>query len=72
MVCPGCIGRGAKDVCRICGLLIPEHLRLGPDHPGPQANPALDGWAFNLLLEQIDEMQSARSVTSVTEVPGRD
>lgn len=57
--CPGCIGRGTHDVCRICDQPIPEHLRYRPDMPGPQDNPALDGWAFNLALEAIDRMKEA-------------
>ena len=51
--CADCIGRGTGDVCRMCGQLIPDHLRLGPDMPGPQDNPALDGYAFNLVLELL-------------------
>lgn len=51
--CPGCIGRGTADVCRMCDQPIAEYLRLGPDTPGPQENPALDGWAFNLALDAI-------------------
>ncbi len=57
--CPGCIGRGTKTVCRMCALPIPGWLRYGPDMPGPQTNPALDGWAFNLALEQIDKAKEA-------------
>jgi hypothetical protein len=58
--CPGCIGRGTKDVCRMCDQPIPDYMKLGPDMPGPQDNPALDGWAFNLVLEQIDRSEAAR------------
>jgi hypothetical protein len=37
----------------MCDQPIPEHLRLGPDSPGPQENPALDGRAFNLTLDLL-------------------
>ena len=53
--CAGCIGRGTTSVCRVCGGPIPAHLRLGPDMPGPQPNPALDGWVFNLVLDLLDQ-----------------
>jgi hypothetical protein len=59
--CPGCIGRGTNTVCRMCTLPIPEWLRLGPETPGPQDNPALDGWAFNSLLERLDQKTEATS-----------
>ncbi len=55
--CPGCIGRGTAGVCRMCEQPISEYLRLGPDNPGPQTNPALDGWAFNLVLERLAEVR---------------
>jgi hypothetical protein len=50
--CPGCIGRGIGNVCRQCDQSIPDQLRLTPDVPDPQDNPALDGYAFNLVLER--------------------
>ncbi|GAA0493886.1 hypothetical protein Ade02nite_21000 [Paractinoplanes deccanensis] len=53
--CAGCIGRGTGDVCRMCDQPILERMRLGPDMPGRQGNPALDGWAFNLALELLME-----------------
>lgn len=62
--CPGCIGRGTKDVCRACDLPIPAHLRLGSDMPGPQPNPALDGWAFNLVLDLLGQSRGGTASRS--------
>ncbi|GAA2579625.1 hypothetical protein GCM10010435_66050 [Winogradskya consettensis] len=67
--CAGCIGRGTTGVCRVCGLPIPAHLRLGPDMPGPQPNPALDGWAFNLVLDLLDQARGG-TASRIEAVPG--
>jgi hypothetical protein len=34
-------------------------MKLGPDMPGPQENPALDGWTFSLILERLDRTETS-------------